>query len=157
MWIKSSLFVRIVYRLSSCPRTGSSWVISGWLRMECIASPTVFPYKRSTLLSCSSSELLQAGSDAQCETTGGDLSSYLLSRLLAESLCFWVSVSSHSNSINLYWEALVLPSQYLTLPQRLFCGRVWLLHMATTFEDQEILKQLLIFINNPVRISHKLC
>lgn len=148
--------MRIVYLPSSCPRAGSSWVISGWLCIECIASPTVFPYKRSTLLSCSS-ELLQAGSDAQCETTRGDLFSYLLSCLLAESLCFWESVSSHSNSINLYWEASVLPSQYLTLPQKLFCGRVWLLHMATTFEDQEILKQLLIFINNPVRISYELC
>ena len=33
-----------------------------------------------------------------------------------------------------------LPSQYLTVPQKLFCGRVCLIHMATTFEDQEVLK-----------------
>lgn len=34
-----------------------------------------------------------------------------------------------------------LPTQYLTVHQRLFCGRVCLLHMATTFEDQEVLKE----------------
>lgn len=51
---------------------------------------------------------------------------------------------------------VVLPSQFLPLPQRLFGGRVWLPHMATTFEDQEVLKQLLVFINNPVRVGHEL-
>ena len=32
-----------------------------------------------------------------------------------------------------------------------------LLHMATTFEDQEVLKQLFVFINDPVTISHEFC
>lgn len=52
---------------------------------------------------------------------------------------------------------VVWPSQYLTVPQRLFCGRVCLLHMATTFEDQEVLKQLFVFINDPVTSSHEFC
>lgn len=89
------------------------WLLLSNLRMTLYTIHRLsygFSLERSALLYCSA-KLLQAGSDAQCETTGGGLFLYLLSGLLAESLCFWVSVSSHSNSINLYREPLVLPNQ----------------------------------------------
>lgn len=102
---KESYFARTVHFLSHCPNTGSPWIISGWFYIECIACITVFTYKSSTLFPCYSAELFQAGSDAQCETIRGDLFSYQLYHLLANSLCFWVSFFSHSNPINIYWEA----------------------------------------------------
>ena len=135
--------MRTVCFLSHCPSTDSPWIISEWLYIERIACITLFTYKSSTLLPCCSAELFQAESDAQCETIRSDIFfSYQLCQLLENSLCFWgsffffIQIQLTFTKRQVFW-----PSQYPTVPQRLFCGRVCLLHMATTLEDQEVLKE----------------